>query len=275
MPIKDDIRSLSHRAVEALNAKFAQLAFEPFSSQINRALTELEEERTRFLASSSAGSPALRAAVELAATRAEAMTPAPASVDTATAAAHDASTALRQAAASRNLMEKLRGSLRIGGAAPALVTPSPSILKGNLDVGVAEVNTSATPPPPPPPSPGDPNYYQKLTNLFPAEALAIYGTGVGLYGRATLFVVVVGLAILVILRWFATQPSRGGPPQIVALAVAALSYLFWVTATDPGWLADMMTVSDPEIVRRTATFIGAAFVVVAPLIVRPSAQPAG
>jgi hypothetical protein len=117
----------------------------------------------------------------------------------------------------------------------------------------------------------DPSYYQKLTNLFPAEALVLYGTGVALFGGATAFVVLAGLVVLLLLRLLASQPAQGGTPEWIAVITAAASYLLWATATDPQWLS--FITSPDETLRREAAFLGAALVVVAPLIVGGRSAP--
>jgi hypothetical protein len=117
---------------------------------------------------------------------------------------------------------------------------------------------------------GDPNYYQKLTNLFPAEGLALYGTGVALYSGANAIVVLGTLAVLVVLRWSAYGSDGGGGPRWRAVLVAVASFLLWATATDPGWLRSFTALS-PELaehIRQGAAFLGAAAVLLAPLAVK-------
>lgn len=119
--------------------------------------------------------------------------------------------------------------------------------------------------------PGDPNYYQRLTNLFPAEGLALYGTGVALYLGANAFVVLCALVVLAVLRWVGYGSGGDGQgSRTVAVAIAVASFRLWATATDPKWLAAFMTLTkeSAEDIRRGAAFAGAAAVLVAPLIVK-------
>ena len=116
---------------------------------------------------------------------------------------------------------------------------------------------------------GDANYYNKLITLFPAEALTLYGTGVAVFGRSTFGALVACLAVLIILRWIATMPKTGGPPHVPAVVVAVASFLLWTTATDPDWLIDWpFWQVDAFETQKWAAFLGAAFVLLAPILVR-------
>lgn len=123
-------------------------------------------------------------------------------------------------------------------------------------------------------SSGDAGYYQKLTNLFPAEALAIYGTGTAIFGAANPVVIAVGLLILFVLRTVANQSPSGAATDWRAVGVAVVSYLLWATATDAGWLAAFDARLEPTLneVRKYAAFFGAALVFVAPVLAPPPGQ---
>ena len=123
----------------------------------------------------------------------------------------------------------------------------------------------------------DPTYFQKLVNLFPAEAVTLYGTGVAIFAGANIGVILVCLAILLVLRYFATQPTGGGTPHYVAMAVAAIAFLLWATALDAGWMEPLLGSRTPEEltdVSKWASFLGAAFVFLAPFLLQPRPAPA-
>lgn len=181
------------------------------------------------------------------------------------------------------LFSVLRGSLRIAADRPAAtvsrgtagmstksLSPTDVVATGVVDRDEQK----------------DPNYYQKLINLFPAEAVSLYGTGTAIFGFASLGVIIVCLIVLVVLRVFATQPEGGGQPQWIPVAVAVVSFLFWATALDPNWLTwaigRLPPTPTPDQVRehaaqlaeikKWAAFAGAALVFVAPLLVKPKAS---
>jgi hypothetical protein len=117
---------------------------------------------------------------------------------------------------------------------------------------------------------GDASYYNKLITLFPAEALTLYGTGVAVFVRSTLAALVVCLVVLVLLRSVATEPQQGGRPHYEAVIVAAISFILWTTATDPGWMVDARLKNlDLQEVRKWAAFLGGAFVLLAPVFIQP------
>jgi hypothetical protein len=147
----------------------------------------------------------------------------------------------------------------------------PSMLRGALRLEPPRpANTRDIAGPGAPSGGGDANYYNKLITLFPAEALTLYGTGVAVFGRSTLGALLVCLAVLVLLRSVATEPQQGGRPHYQAVIVAAISFVLWTTATDPGWLADarLKNLDFPE-VRKWAAFLGGAFVLLAPAFIQP------
>ena len=114
----------------------------------------------------------------------------------------------------------------------------------------------------------DPNYYQKLTTLFPAEALAIYGTGTAIFGTANVVVVAVGLVVLLTLRIVANQEASGPKVDWRAVVVAVVSYLLWATANDAHWLASIVhpASNGATEVRHYAALFGAALVFLAPVL---------
>ncbi|HEX6741685.1 MAG TPA: hypothetical protein VF079_07830 [Sphingomicrobium sp.] len=143
---------------------------------------------------------------------------------------------------------------------------------------------------------GDPNYYNKLITLFPAEALTLYGTGVAIFGaapgshtRSPFYMIAICLVVLVFLRMVANQPKdpTQRPPvwrvwsntDLPAVIVAVISFLLWATATDPNWLdgapkgLQLFGKFDGTFIRQWAAFLGAAFVLVAPNFVEPPPTP--
>lgn len=124
---------------------------------------------------------------------------------------------------------------------------------------------------------GDPNYYNKLITLFPAEGLTLYGTGVAIFGHSTLVTLVVCLAVLGLLRFVATlpkDPKDGLKPDWWAIGVAGASFLLWTTAHDSSWLADISARLDQELIGKWAAFVGAAVALVGPAVI-PSPSPPG
>lgn len=161
----------------------------------------------------------------------------------------------------KNVLSGLRGSLRLRPAIPA--SSGVFTEKSPFDEVPPPQGTASAGP-----TGADPNYYQKLTNLFPAEALAIYGSGVAIFGSANFVVVAVGLIILLVLRTLATQNAAGTRPDWRAVAVAAASYLLWATANDANWLTilDSRLIAKVAVCRKYAAFFGAALVFLAPVL---------
>ena len=146
----------------------------------------------------------------------------------------------------------LRGALRLEPAAPPVLTRD-MVAPGAPSGGG-----------------GDASYYNKLITLFPAEALTLYGTGVAVFGRSTLAALIVCLLVLILLRSVATEPQQGGHPHYEAVIVAAISFILWTTATDPGWIVDTRIRNlDLQEVRKWAAFLGGAFVLLAPAFIQP------
>jgi hypothetical protein len=116
------------------------------------------------------------------------------------------------------------------------------------------------------PGQNDPGYYQKLTNLFPAEALALYGTGKAIFSDANLAVVLVGLIVLFVLR--VTANTAKGHLDWRSVGVAVASYLLWVTANDAGWIGGIHALSVEQLaqMRKYAALLGAALVFLAPVL---------
>ena len=119
----------------------------------------------------------------------------------------------------------------------------------------------------------DPSYFQKLVNLFPAEAVTLYGTGVAIFTNPGIGVIIVCLVVLVGLRLYATQPTGGGKPHYAAVAVAAVAFVLWATALDATWLTALSSGIDVADASKWASFLGAAFVFVAPLVLPPPPAP--
>jgi hypothetical protein len=175
------------------------------------------------------------------------------------AGVRNAAAALAAATKAAGPFAGFAGALRLSTAA------SPVRIVAPRDIALGAAAQDA------PPEPEGANYYQKLTNLFPAEGLALYGTGVALYSGANALVVLVSLAVLGVLRWVAYGAGGGDQgARVLAVAAAGVSFLLWATATDPKWLAAFLTVSDTasEQIRHGAAFAGAAAVLLIPLVVR-------
>lgn len=266
MSLATEIAEIASATGDVMAERTQEQSYAPFAGQISPVRRRLAESRKSFEFSGASGTTVLKATVSAAKAAVDAMVPDAASVDAAMAKVRAAADALKAAtpAASGGFLESIRGSLRFE-AAP--VPRGGPVLEG---AAVAAADDGKQSPPP-----GDPNYYQRLTGLFPAEALALYGTGVALFGGANLFVVLVALVVLLILRYIATQPSGGGAPDWLAIGVAVLSYLLWSVASDPEWLAGLLTATEEAAkllalnLQKGAAFIGAAVVVLAPLVVKP------
>lgn len=263
----DDIQAAMQAAIETLRRKERAPEFTGVTDPIAAMVLRLQQALEGFLAGGVAGTAAQLAAAGRVRDSAAAMTPDAGSVTRTEAAVKAAADALSPARG--GLLSALRGSLRIARA------PIDRPTQADRPFGAAIAATTSTEAPSPTTraaagndAAGDPDYYRKLTNLFPAEALALYGTGVALYGAGTWPVVLVTLAVLLLLRLVATQPRGGGRPQPVAVAVAAVSFLLWATATDPTWLIQILHTGAPDAIRHSAAFGGAALVVVAPLVVK-------
>jgi hypothetical protein len=101
------------------------------------------------------------------------------------------------------------------------------------------VGTAAGGPPSPPP--GD-SYLSRLVKMIPAEALALYGAGVGIIGRPAVDAVdtskaellagwsVVCAIAVVVLRWKATTDALNPKPQIPSIVIALISFVIWLYA---------------------------------------------
>lgn len=89
--------------------------------------------------------------------------------------------------------------------------------------------------------------------------------------------ILVCLAILLVLRYFATQPTGGGAPNYIAIGVAAVAFLLWATALDAEWLRPLLGPNtSPTVlsdVKKWASFLGAAFVFLAPFLLQPRPAP--
>lgn len=265
MTIVSDIRDSARTVSDALTAKMETDSFATFVDRIQLASVRFADAVQQFLLSGASGTETQRQAAARAAQAAQNLQPTEASVSSAVNVIDGASTSLRQHAPA-GLIENLRGSLRLTNLnAVERVAATPDEI-GGMKIATA----SHTSQPSPPPKPGDPNYYQKLTNLFPAEALALYGTGVALFSGANAFVVIVALVVLLVLRWFANEPAGGGETHVMAVAIAAFSFLLWATASDPSWLDPILHLAkeQADLLRRGAAFVGAAVVLLAPLVVK-------
>ena len=276
MALTDDIVAAARTASDALETHLDEdPRFGPFSQRVTPEWLRLVQARRDFRASGATGSTDLLAKAEAARDAATAMEPENASVNETLTVAGALTRGLERASgggarastattAATPTSGGLRGSLRVTAATRPFDARSATVAAGASSKALPKGGATGA-------AAGDPSYYQKLTNLFPAEALALYGTGVALFGGATPFVVLAALGVLLLLRIFASQPTEGGPPEWIAVLVAAVSYLLWATATDPAWLA--WIAAPDENLRRGAAFLGAALVVVAPLLVRTKLVP--
>lgn len=274
MPLTDDVIATARAVTDALQQHLDDDGrFQPFAGRITPDWLRLIQARRDFRHSGAEGTGTLLSSAEMARVSAVAMQPDRASVDACLSHVMRLSTDLEQASGGRSAPSR---SAPAGYQTGAREYSGSEWLRGALRIvrtpASAEASARYRDGPPGPTRPtgtADANYYQKLTNLFPAEALALYGTGVALFGGATPFVVLAVFGVLLALRIFATQPPKGGAPQWVAVLVAAVSFLLWATATDPAWL--VWATHPTEDLRRGAAFLGAALVILAPVLVRPQA----
>ncbi|HEY2707126.1 MAG TPA: hypothetical protein VGI95_03665 [Caulobacteraceae bacterium] len=93
-----------------------------------------------------------------------------------------------------------------------------------------------TPAPPTPSAQAPDGYLSRLAKLIPAEALSLYGTGVGMISADASWretgvraVAVVCVLLSMGLRYKLTQ-GPDGRPQWRALAVSLVAFLFWLAA---------------------------------------------
>ena len=76
-------------------------------------------------------------------------------------------------------------------------------------------------------------YYASLVKLFPVEAVTLYPLAIGIAaGDVVIRLILIGLITLFIvaLRWFATQEASGGDADVVAIAVAVISFQLYAAS---------------------------------------------
>jgi hypothetical protein len=118
----------------------------------------------------------------------------------------------------------LEGAFRIRAAA-----------QKTSEAKTSAVAAAADPPANPNPPPQDP-YFARLVKLVPSEVLALYlafktsaGTFVGYWA-------LVCLGLVIVVRTLGTRQA-GKPIQIAAVAIATVSYVLWIYATN-GYLVN-------------------------------------
>ena len=126
-----------------------------------------------------------------------------------------------------------------------------------------------------PPSDGE-KYLAKLTTLFPAEALALYGIAQGIFGstgRSLAAAACACLLVLIFLRYQATKTSATSSPQWVAIVVAVVSFILWIITTG-GSFNFISDAALPDGSQKWAAFLASAWTIVVPFIYKAEVRPA-
>jgi hypothetical protein len=84
---------------------------------------------------------------------------------------------------------------------------------------------------------GGDDWGTRIAKLIPAEALGLYGSAVAMVPpdaqtrQAALWVIVaVACALLILIRYRAVRDPATGRPQILAIAISAVSFFIWLYA---------------------------------------------
>jgi hypothetical protein len=143
-------------------------------------------------------------------------------------AAETANTTLNRivnSAAAPSSVSGFRGSLRVSAPAPAR----------SANEGVEGTDSSAKPGK----ATAQPPYVASVAMLFPMEAATLFPLGQAIAGGNAFALIVVLLlivAFIITVRYFATQQEVGGAPAYREIAVAVISFLLWVGALGGYWL---------------------------------------
>ena len=110
-------------------------------------------------------------------------------------------------------------------------------------------------------------YYASLVKLFPVEAVTLYPLATGIAaGNATIRLILIAVITLfiIVLRWFGTQEERGGDADVVAIAVAVVSFeLYAASLGGFGYLP-----GGPEQTSQVLAFITIMWVALVPFVLR-------
>jgi hypothetical protein len=112
-------------------------------------------------------------------------------------------------------------------------------------------------------------YLTRLTTLFPAEGLSLYGLAQGLFGGGSRDLAIASTIILVLLafvRFFATRDKKTNKVQWLGVVIALISYVLWVFTV--GGNFDFINDTPMKIDQKWATFGAAVWTIIVPLVYR-------
>ncbi|MBB4619776.1 hypothetical protein [Sphingomonas abaci] len=119
----------------------------------------------------------------------------------------------------------------------------------------------------PAPAPAPEPYYASLVKLFPVEAVTLYPLAIGIAAGdvvVRLILIAVITLFIIVLRWFGTQEERGGDADVVAIAVAVVSFeLYAASLGGFGYLP-----GGPEQTSQVLAFITIMWVALVPFVLR-------
>jgi fatty acid desaturase len=112
-------------------------------------------------------------------------------------------------------------------------------------------------------------YLTRLTTLFPAEGLSLYGLAQGLFGGGSQDLAIASTIILVLLafiRFYATRNQKTNKVQWGGIAIALISYVLWVFTV--GGNFDFVNADPMKPDAKWATFGAAVWTIIVPLVYR-------
>jgi amino acid transporter len=112
-------------------------------------------------------------------------------------------------------------------------------------------------------------YLTRLTTLFPAEGLSLYGLAQGLFGGGSKDLAIASAIILVLLafvRFYATRDKKTNKVQWGGIAIALVSYVLWVFTV--GGNFDFFNAVPMKLDQKWATFAAAVWTIIVPLVYR-------